>query len=130
MLILLLTGVLMGAAFGLFAWFSYRYANYWTRVLVSDSFGLANTIILTEEVPAGWRLKRVEAFVERDPQGSIRRRANALLYRWYIRRLDGVAHEIASSSIIKKQDKLELITALQLIRSEWQSTAAKPAEGA
>lgn len=128
MLTLLLAGLFMGVTLGLFAWFLYRYASYWGRVLVSDGFALANDIILTEEVPAGWRLKPVEAFVRRDPQAPMRRRIHALLFGWYIRRLDGVVHQIAASSIIKKADKLELITALQMVRSEWQRAAGRPGE--
>jgi hypothetical protein len=127
-LTLLLSGLFMGVALGLLAWFSYRYARYWAKALVSDRFALANDIILTEAVPAGWRLKLVEAFVRRDPQAPIRRRIHALLYGWYIRRLDGVARQIAASSIIKKADKLELITALQMVRSEWQRAASRPGE--
>ena len=121
---LLIAGLIMCVALGIFAWFSYKYASFWHKTLVNDRFAAVNEIVLTEDVPAAWRLKPVERLVARNPRAPFWRKVRVLLYRWYVFRLDRLVREIRISSVIRKDDKLEFIETLGEIRAEWISRAA------
>lgn len=121
---LLLASVAMCIVLALLAWGSYKYAAFWHKVLVNDHFAAVNEIVMTEDVPAAWRLKVVERLIGRNPGAPFWRKVNALLYRWYIYRLDRLVREVRISSVIRKQDKLEFIQSLGDIRAEWLSRTA------
>jgi hypothetical protein len=121
---LLVIGLVMAAVLAVFAWFLHGYAAFWHKILVNDRFAAVNEIVMSEDVPAGWRLKGVEQLVRRNPHAPFWRKVHAWLYRWYVFRLDRLIREIKISSIIKKDDKLEFIEILGDIRAEWLSRVA------
>lgn len=119
MVSLVVLGLAMAAALALFAWFSFRYAAFWHNRLVNNNFAAVNEVVMTGDVPARWRLQPLERLVRRYPGAPFWRKVHALLYRWYIFRLDRLIHTIRTSSVIRKADKAEFIEMLGEAREEW-----------
>ena len=98
------------------------YANFWYRVMVADPFAIINSIMTSEEVPANWRVRPLEALAKRYRDSAFGRVLYRLLLNWYLSRLDRLVQTIKISSLIEKADKLEYIEAFKEIRADWSSS--------
>jgi hypothetical protein len=118
--ILLITSLVLVVFLVILSIFLNKYAEFWYRLLVTNRLALINSIILTEEVPAVWRVPLLDGAASRGTS-LFWRKVRWLLYAWYLYRLDRLCSLIRNSSFIKKDDKHEFLEALAQIRSDWAS---------
>lgn len=98
-----------------------QYAAFWYKTLVADPFETINLIMDSEEVPAKWRVRFLEARAQ-DRSSFWGRASRGLLARWYLFRLDQVVVSIRHSSLIKPADKKDYLAAFAEIRAAWKSS--------
>ncbi len=118
---LLISGLILLIGLGLLAWFTMRYADFWFKILVSNKAELVNEVMGSEEIPKKWRLPLLERVAKRGSLGSLSRRLESLLKRWYLFRLDWLIRSFRNSSFINKELKDEYLAGLQEIRAVWQA---------
>ncbi len=100
-----------------------NYAAFWYKIMVAGPFAIINELMTTEEVPAGWRIRWLEALANRNRASWWGRSLYRLLVGWYLFRLGRLAHTVRISSLISKDDKADYMSAFQEIRSVWSSSS-------
>ena len=107
------------------SFFMNHYAAFWYKTLVADQMAVINSIMLTEEVPASWRVPLLDPAARRGAS-PFWNKLRLWLDAWYIHRLDRLMKAIVSSSYLSEDEKIEFIEALTQIRAAWVQQALEP----
>lgn len=118
---LLISSLILLVGLGLIVFFVKWYANFWMKILVSNKAELVIEVLASEEVPAQWRLPRLERVVKRGTPGPLAHSLERWLKRWYLYRLDRLIRSFQLSSFVNKDLKAEYLSGLREIRVEWET---------